>query len=118
MARAKKEIKEREVHEVRHYQADILKRFMSDREYSEFRRQYASNRRSYKYANRADSLEITVPENEKEVLRAYLEDTDTPIRELAEQFNLLRPTRVHQVSARAALRLLYQNPDVLSRLMR
>ena len=93
-------------------QIEIVKRFMSDKEWAEFQKEYWSNRYTPQGRNRSKNLSIDVTTQEKEVLKVYLEETDASTAELRERFPGLNPA---YTAGRAALKLMYQNPEILRR---
>lgn len=94
-------------------QVSIVKRFMTDEEWAEFQKEYWSNRHAQQFRDRGKSLGIEVSEDEKEMLRTYVEDTSLSHTELKEMFP---GKNVAYTSGRIALRILYQNQELLKRM--
>ena len=94
-------------------QLDIIKRFMSEEQFNEFTKQYQSSRLAWRTSSRGDYLAIPLTEDEKNILKIYLRDVDTPITALERELNL-KQGHMNHIVQRAALKCLYQNKDKIS----
>lgn len=92
-------------------QTEILSRFLSDEEYALLRGRYNQARKGWGGSKREDSLSVPVTQEEKALLKTYLEDTDISMRELAESVNL-QPSQVRGQAVKTAFALLFQNHEV------
>ena len=94
-------------------QVDIVKRFMSDEEWYAFRKEYWKNRHTQQGRTRTITLSRVVAPEEKEMLIAYTQDTEVPYAELKRRF---KGHDVAYQAGRAAIRIVHQNPEILSRI--
>lgn len=94
-------------------QVDIVKRFMSDEEWYEFRKEYLQVRHSQQGSNRAVAMNMDINPDEKEILAVYTQDTDLSIRELNEKYPGMN---VAYRAGRTALKIIHQHPEILQRI--
>jgi hypothetical protein len=91
----------------------IIRRFMSDDEWNDFIRKYRDNRQTSGWGrSRAENLSEAVSQAELDNLKSYIQDTDTPVSQIAEAAGMSGSKFAGQVE-RAALKWLYQHQEVL-----
>ena len=95
-------------------QTDIVKRFMSDEEWREFKKEYWSNKHTQSSRDRSISLGAKITPTEKEALIAYTQDTDVSIKELKEMYK--GEGDFFYVVSKTAIRIIHQHPGVLDRI--
>lgn len=98
--------------EQKSFQVEVMKRFMTDTEYNNFLRAYKQNTKSHWTKNREDSLSEDVSAEDLRIVRAYLLDTNIPVRELAEKFGLAQ-SRFESRATRACVKLVYKSLEEL-----
>ena len=94
-------------------QVQVVKRFMTDEEWTKFQKEYWSNRYAQQSRNRAQSLSLDITSEEIEVLKAYTQETDVSMKELKERFPGKNPG---YSAGRVAVKILHQHPEFLQRL--
>jgi len=97
---------------------DVVKRFMSEDQLNAFMAKYDSNKKSLgANMNREDRLSKPISDQEAEMLRFYLEDVTKSLTEYEKTHGMRVGTIGHKCS-RIALKLLFQNPIALQRLLK
>lgn len=87
----------------------VIRRFMSDARFDEFIREYNSARKvTSGVTDRGETLMQPISKEDKEILRAYIEETDVPVKTLCRQYGLTS-SRFWSKAHRTAIKLIYQN---------
>lgn len=89
-------------------QFKVFQRFMSEEELQQMITGYYSHARSSK---RIYSLSAQIERPDMEMMEAYLLETDTPIKVLAEKFDV-SSFKFTSVARATAIRYLFQHPEI------
>lgn len=85
---------------------------MTEDELKEFMKKYQGNKSMAGGFNRKAYLEQPLSEDEVDLLRFYITDTDRSLKEYAEEKGLVRQD-VYGKVMRSAIKLVYQHPELL-----
>lgn len=99
-------------HSPKTLQIDIFKRFMTDKELSVLMDSYYKNRKRYSMRNRFDKFKETVTEEDKELMRAYFNET-LESSDLLEKYGYKSMSLVTQRLGKIALKLCFENANKL-----
>ena len=102
----------REVEGTKNLSLKIIQRFMTEDELKEFMKKYQGNKSMAGGFNRKAYLEQPLSEDEVDLLRFYITDTDRSLKEYAEEKGLVRQD-VYGKVMRSAIKLVYQHPELL-----
>lgn len=101
--------------EQKYLSIDVVKRFMNDGEFGLFIENYTKSKfrqGNYIGKNRKETLALPLTTKDREILKAYFEETDTTLTQLSEQYRC----NVRLIATYAAARFLYQHPEFLREL--
>jgi DNA-directed RNA polymerase specialized sigma subunit len=105
-----------EAREQQNFRSVVMKRFMTDAEWKAFRKEYWANRQRWGGTNRFLNLVQEISQGDKDLLEAYLTEEGLTGKEIAERVGIPN-YQFHNIVRRTAVKLLYQNQGVLSRLL-
>lgn len=92
----------------------VLSRFLTKNQLEALFSSYYKSRKTTggRGVSREESLEIKLTDDEVELLKSYLFDTDITVKELAEQYNIKGDDNLTYRMGRIALRYMRQNCDM------
>ena len=93
-------------------QAAVLERFMTDKQFDNLFKDYLKHRKATGGGarNRKSSFEQPIDAELFNALKTYIQDTDTPTKEIAESLKISK-SAVRSKLATTAFRLIYSKPS-------
>lgn len=95
---------------------NVVKKFLSEKEFEEFTEKYLANREHLGQNLREWSLKRPITADEMEIIRFYTQDTKRPMKEYCAE-KKVKPGYVYGRVQKIALRIVAQHPEVLDQVV-